>query len=289
MACEESLLRELKPFQLLDDDHRVALAKLVDVSDLPERHVLFRVGDPGETLYVVAAGEVELAIEDNVGEKIVLAIAGKGDLFGELALLDEGSRTATATTRTPAQLVEVGRDDLLRLVQQQPDAAMGLLAAVATMTRRANEVLRTRVVPNANQAVDERLTPLQRVADWIAWFSGSMSFLFLNALFFAVWIGLNTLGLNKLGLGVKQFDPFPFGLLTMIVSLEAIFLSCFVLVSQNRQAQKDRVRADVEYEVNVRAEREVSALHAKSDRLYEQLMARLRDLERKIEREPVGP
>jgi len=283
MACEESLLRELKPFQLLDDDHRVALAKLVDVSDLPERHVLFRVGDPGETLYVVAAGEVELAIEDNVGEKIVLAIAGKGDLFGELALLDEGSRTATATTRTPAQLVEVGRDDLLRLVQQQPDAAMGLLAAVATMTRRANEVLRTRVVPNANQAVDERLTPLQRVADWIAWFSGSMLFLFLNAFFFAAWIGLNTLDL-----GVERFDPFPFGLLTMIVSLEAIFLSCFVLVSQNRQAQKDRVRSDVEYEVNVRAEREIATLHAKSDRLYEQMMARLRDVEKKLGREPVG-
>ena len=283
MACEESLLRELKPFQLLDDDHRVALAKLVDVSDLPERHVLFRVGDPGETLYVVAAGEVELAIEDNVGEKIVLAIAGKGDLFGELALLDEGSRTATATTRTPAQLVEVGRDDLLRLVQQQPDAAMGLLAAVATMTRRANEVLRTRVVPNANQAVDERLTPLQRVADWIAWFSGSMLFLFLNAFVFAVWIGLNTLDL-----GVERFDPFPFGLLTMIVSLEAIFLSCFVLISQNRQSQKDRLRADVDYEVNVRAEREIATLHAKSDRLYEQVMARLRELEKKLGREAVG-
>src|SRR6185503_13906643 len=143
MACDEALLRELKPFQLLDDDHRATLAKLVDLSDLPEQRVLFRAGDPGDTLYVVASGEVELAIEDNVGEKIVLAIAGKGDLFGELALLDEGSRTATATTRTPAQLIEVGRDDLLRLVQQQPDAAMGLLAAVATMTRKANEVLRT--------------------------------------------------------------------------------------------------------------------------------------------------
>ena len=151
------------------------------------------------------------------------------------------------------------------------------------MTRRANEVLRTRVVPNANQAVDERLTPLQRVADWIAWFSGSMLFLFLNALFFAVWIGINTLNV-----GVERFDPFPFGLLTMIVSLEAIFLSCFVLVSQNRQAQKDRVRADVEYEVNVRAEREVAALHAKSDRNYEQMMVRLRDLEKKLERERVG-
>ena len=226
MACDESLLGELKPFQLLDDDHRVALAKLVDLSSLPESSVLFRAGDPGETLYVVAEGEVELSLEDNVGEKIVLAIAGKGDLFGELALLDEGSRTATATTRTPAKLVVVGRDDLLRLVQQQPDAAMGLLAAVASMTRRANEVLRTRVIPNANQAMDERLTPLQRIADWIAWFSGSMSFLFLNALFFAVWIGINTLNL-----GVTRYDPFPFGLLTMIVSLEAIFLSCFVLVS----------------------------------------------------------
>jgi uncharacterized membrane protein len=283
MACDEALLRELGPFALLDDEDRAALAQVVDLRNAGEGHVLFHSGDPGEALYVVASGEVELFLEDNVGEKIVVAVAAKGDMFGELALLDEGARSATARTRTDCQLVEVARDDLLRLVQKHPDAAMALLAAMAAMTRRTNEALRSRVVPNANEAMDERITGLQRIADAIAWFSGSMLFLFLNAGFFAVWIGLNTLDL-----GVPAFDPFPFGLLTMIVSLEAIFLSCFVLISQNRQSQKDRVRSDVEYEVNVRAEREVAALHAKSDRLYEQMMARFRDVEKRLEREAVG-
>ncbi|HXT20553.1 MAG TPA: DUF1003 domain-containing protein [Thermoanaerobaculia bacterium] len=283
MACDEALLAELRPFALLDDGHRAALARLVDLRQVGEQEVLFRSGDPGETLYVVAEGEVELSLEDNVGEKIVLATAAKGDLFGELALLDEGSRTATAVTRTPALLVEVARDDLLRLIESQPGSAVKLLAALASMTRRTNEVLRSRVLVNPNQVIEERMTVLQRIADWIAWFSGSMSFLFLNAALFAVWIGVNTLRV-----GVGHFDPFPFGLLTMIVSLEAIFLSCFVLISQNRQSQKDRLRADVDYEVNVRAEREIAALHAKSDRLYEQTMARLRDLEKRLEREAVG-
>src|SRR5687767_3634631 len=107
MACDEALLRELGPFALLDDEDRVALAQLVDLRNAGESQVLFHSGDPGEALYVVASGEVELFLEDNVGEKIVVAVAGKGDLFGELALLDEGARSATARTRTDCTLVEV--------------------------------------------------------------------------------------------------------------------------------------------------------------------------------------
>jgi uncharacterized membrane protein len=111
------------------------------------------------------------------------------------------------------------------------------------------------------------------VADWIAWFSGSMPFLALNVLWFGTWILLNTSGMAR-------FDPYPFGLLTMIVSLEAIFLSIFVLVSQNRQTAKDRVRSDVEYEINVKAELEVAHLHEKSDRLREDVLDRFAKLER---------
>jgi uncharacterized membrane protein len=283
MACPVSLLREVKLFALLDDEHRAALAQLADRSSVEADTVLFRAGDPGESLYVVAGGEVELFLEDTVGQKIVLAVAGPGDLFGELALLDEGSRTATAVARVASDLIAVEREDLLRLVQRQPEAAMALLAAMASMTRRTNEALRARGVANVNEVVEERLTPLQRVADWIARFSGSMAFLFLNAFWFLAWIAANTLDL-----GTRQFDPFPFGLLTMIVSLEAIFLSCFVLISQSRQAEKDRVRGDVEYETNVRAEREVAHLHAKVDRLYEQIGARFRDLEKRLEPERAG-
>jgi uncharacterized membrane protein len=277
MACDPDLLRDVKLFELLDDDDRAALAQAVDRERVEAQQVLFGVGDPGESLYVVKSGEVELFIKDHAGQKIVLTVAQPGDLFGELALLDSGSRTATAMALTDAELLRLDRDDLLLLVKRQPETALGLLGAIATMTRKADEELRARVVRNANEEMAEHLTGLQRIADWIAWFSGSMRFLALNGVWFLTWIAVNTLPL-----GLPHFDPFPFGLLTMIVSLEAIFLSCFVLISQNRQAEKDRVRADVEYDVNIKAELEVAQLHEKADRIYEQMMARFHQLERRL-------
>ena len=133
---------------------------------------------------------------------------------------------------------------VILLFQRRPDAALHMLAALSGITRKADELLRTRVARNVNEEIAEHTTPLLRIADWIAWFSGSMPFLLLNAAWFIIWISLNSVF-------HVEFDPFPFGLLTMIVSLEAIFLSCFVLISQNRQAQKDKVRSDIEYEVNI--------------------------------------
>jgi len=150
-----------------------------------------------------------------------------------------------------------------------------MLAAMSTMLREADDLLRSRVSRNVNEEMEEKLTPLQRIADWIAWFSGSMQFLMLNGVWFVVWIAINTLSL-----GIDQFDPFPFGLLTMIVSLEAIFLSCFVLISQNRQAAKDKIRSDIEYDVNIKAELEVAHLHEKVDRMYEQMLQKFTLLEK---------
>src|SRR5205807_5490440 len=116
---------------------------------------------------------------------------------------------------------------------------------------------------------------------WIAWFSGSMSFLMLNAIWFIAWIAINTLHL-----GLPAFDPYPFGLLTMIVSLEAIFLSCFVLISQNRQAEKDHVRSDIEYEVNIKAELEIAHLHEKTDRIYTEMLEHFIALDKRLTARP---
>jgi CRP/FNR family cyclic AMP-dependent transcriptional regulator len=227
-------------------------------------------------LYIVRDGEVELFIRDTAGQKILLAIAGNGEVFGELALLDRGPRTATAMALTDTELLELDREDLLLLFHKSPTAALRLLAAMSQMTRKADELLRTRVSRNPNEEDEEKITALQRVADWISWFSGSMQFLALNAVWFVAWIAINTLSL-----GVPQFDPYPFGLLTMIVSLEAIFLSCFVLISQNRQAEKDRVRADIEYEVNIKAELEIAHLHEKTDRIYTEMLEHFITLEKR--------
>lgn len=285
MPCDVEMLAEIKIFDLLETDDRLALSEVIDYERLPAGQTLFQAGEPGESLFIVRSGEVELFIKDTAGQRIVLNIAREGDMFGEVSLLDAGPRTATAIALTDTELLVLDRDDLLLLFQKKPDAALHMLAAMSGMTRKADQLLRTRVSRNANEEVQVHSTPLQKAADWIAWFSGSMPFLLINFVWFVTWIALNTLILPVDPVTQERgFDPFPFGLLTMIVSLEAIFLSCFVLISQNRQAEKDRVRSDIEYEVNIKAEMEVAHLHEKTDRLYEDMLARFARLEKSLEK-----
>jgi CRP/FNR family cyclic AMP-dependent transcriptional regulator len=276
MPCEPSLFENIPLFELLDEGGRQALANVVDEVKLKPGEVLFQAGEPGDSLFVVREGEVELYIKDNVGQKIVLNNAGAGDMFGELSMLDSGPRTATAVAVTDSELLLLDREDLILLFQQRPNAALHMLAAMSAMTRKADELLRTRVSRNVNEEVEEKTTPIQKVADWLAWFSGSMPFLFLHTIWFITWVSLNTIILSR------PFDEYPFGLLTMVVSLEAIFLSCFVLISANRQAEKDKVRADIEYEVNIKAELEVAHLHEKTDRIYESMLERFTKLEKSL-------
>jgi uncharacterized membrane protein len=285
MPCDVRQLAGIELFDLLDAEDRAALAEVIDTQALSAGETLFQAGQPGESLFVVRSGEVELYIKDTAGQKIVLTVARAGEMFGEMSLLDSGPRTATAIALTDAELLVLDRDDLLLLFQKRPDAALHMLAAMSRMTRKADELLRTRVSRNVNEEMPLPSTPLQKIADWIAWFSGSMQFLLINLVWFVTWITLNTLILPvDPATGERGFDPFPFGLLTMIVSLEAIFLSCFVLISQNRQAEKDRVRSDIEYEVNIKAELEVAHLHEKTDRLYEEMLARFTRLEKNLAR-----
>lgn len=275
MPCDPNFLANIKMFELLDEDDRIALAAVVDEKTVPSGETLFQAGDPGDSLFIVRQGQIELFIKDTTGQKIVLHTAEMGDMFGELAMLDSGARTATAVALTESVLLVLDREDLIMLFQRIPEAALHMLAALTGMTRKADELLRTRVSRNVNEEMEVHSTILQRIADWLAWFSGSMPFLISHTFWFIVWISLNTVIM-----GDKAFDPFPFGLLTMIVSLEAIFLACFVLISQNRQAQKDKYRADIEYEVNIKAELEVAHLHEKTDRIYEQMMAKFERLEK---------
>ncbi|MEP6636638.1 MAG: DUF1003 domain-containing protein, partial [Acidobacteriota bacterium] len=252
MPCNPGFLANIRMFELLNEDDRIALANVVDEMNVPAGHTLFQAGDPGDSLFIVRLGEIELFIKDTAGQKIVLTTAEAGDMFGELAMLDTGPRTATALALTDSEVLMLDRGDLVLLFQRKPEAALHMLAALSGLTRKADELLRTRVSRNVNEEMEVHSTFLQHIADWLAWFSGSMPFLISHTFWFMIWVSLNTFIL-----GDRAFDPFPFGLLTMIVSLEAIFLACFVLISQNRQAEKDKVRSDIEYEVNIKAELEV--------------------------------
>src|SRR5215212_5475297 len=180
MGCDVALLAGIEFFALLKEEDRQALANVVDSIKLNTGDTLFEAGEPGDSLFVVRSGSVELFIKDTVGQKIVLTTAEAGDLFGELSLLDSGPRTATAVALRETELLVLDRDDLLLLFQKRPDSALNMLAAMSSMTRKADELLRTRVSRNVNEEIEEHSTPLQRIADWIAWFSGSMPFLMVN-------------------------------------------------------------------------------------------------------------
>ena len=277
MTSDIKKLDGIPLFELLHPEDRQSVSDVVDYQQLSAGEKLFQAGEPGDSLFIVHSGQIELYIKDTAGQKIVLTIAESGDLFGELSLLDSEPRTATAVALTNSGLLVLDRDDLLLLFKKNPDTALHMLAGMGQMTRKADKLLRTRVARNVNEEMEVHSTILQRIADLLAWFSGSMPFLILHTFWFIIWVSLNTLILRD-----RAFDPFPFGLLTMIVSLEAIFLACFVLISQNRQAEKDKIRSDIEYEVNIKAELEVAHLHEKTDRIYESMLDRFGKLEKSI-------
>jgi len=277
MAVAPALLGGVALFRSMDDEERRALAAVMDLKQVRAGEVVFRQGEDGDSLLCVVEGRLETLVKDIAGQEIVIATVGTGDAVGEMSMLDGRPRSATVRCTEDARLLVLARDHLLAVLPRSPHLALDMMAEMAARARRVDDLLRSRVSRNVNEEVEAQRTAVERVADAIAAFSGSIPFLVVHATWFVLWIGWNTLA-------SPRFDPYPFGLLTMVVSLEAIFLSVFVLLSQNRQAAKDRVHSDVEYDVNVKAEMEVAALHEKLDGMQEQIIERLRRLAPSSER-----
>lgn len=278
MATTAEILGEVPFFALLDETERAALANNVDEKRITKGTAIFQQNDPGGSLFIVRSGAVEIWIKKTTGEKMVLETAHGGDFFGEISLLDGGPRTACATVMEDADLIVVDRADLDELFRLKPAAAMDLLSATGRRLRETNRLLRQAAAKDINEETEDNRSRVERAADWVTEFSGSMTFLMIHIVVFTVWIALNVVPLSSSVAG--GFDPFPFGLLTMCVSLEAIILSVLVMLSQNRQVARDRIRNDIEYQVNVSAEAKVAHLHEKVDHLHEEVLLRLATLEK---------
>jgi uncharacterized membrane protein len=289
LPTDVDILAEVPLFHHLSPDDRARLAARIDVERVRAGTQMFAHGDPGGSLYVVRAGVVELYFKNDTGERITLETVGPGQFFGEISLLDGGARTTAAEVKEDLEALVIDRGDLEELIGVSPAAAMSLLAAAGERLRTTVGLLRHTASRNPNVETEDKRTTVMRVADWISEFSGSLPFLFIHLGIFAVWIGLNVgpLGRERFG----GWDAYPFGLLTMVVSLEALILSVFVLLSQNRQVARDRVRNDIEYEVNVKAELQIAHMHEKVDNMYAAILARLdRDLTgRHVAPPPDGP
>jgi CRP/FNR family cyclic AMP-dependent transcriptional regulator len=276
MAVDPAFLANISLFQQLDDDERNVLAGAMLERPAKVGEVLFKTGDPGDSMFIVKSGKVELFVKDKAGQKIVLHVSEPGEFFGELSLLDGGSRTATGNVVEDGTLLVLDREDLQQLFRKRPDAALDMLATMGRMTRKANALLQARVSRNVNEQVEQaRDNIVMRTADWVANYSGSISFLVLHVILFTAYIVYNSLLEPP-----YSFDPFPFNFLTMTVSLEAIILSTLLLFSGNRQGARDRIRADIEYEVNLKAELEVAHLHEKTDQMHEEMLDRFARIEK---------
>jgi len=191
MGADPRLLAEVPIFSLLDEKERATLAERLDTVTIAGGSSVFERGDPGDSLYVVRSGEVEIFFKNDTGERIVLETARAGDFFGEISLLDGGARTASAVATKDVEAVVVDREDLEELIRLQPHAAMDLLAATGRRLRETNEKLRHTASRNVNEEAEDKRTTVMKAADWISEFSGSLEFLFIHVGIFFLWIVLN--------------------------------------------------------------------------------------------------
>jgi len=246
-------LKHVPLFSYMDDQEIGDIRSLMVVNTYAPGQVIMREGERGTHFYVVARGRVQFAVHDAGGHELVVDEVGPGGFFGELSMLTGEPRSVRVKALEQVTTLALEHADFFRFLEQHPLAAIDVLRTLGHRLHRTDSLLRQSVSRNVNQIVDEKLTLGQRIADVIAEFSGSITFLLFNAVFFAVWLGGNELpGLS--------FDPFPFGLLTLIVSLEAIFLSTFVMIAQNRLAAQADARAQADYEINLQAAAEIAKL-----------------------------
>ena len=265
MALDPVILNEIAHLQGLNAGEKAALAERMDLLRYPPGQIVFEYGDPGHALFMVRSGEVEIYIENKQGDKIILEVSGPGDVFGEISLLDDGPRTASVVALLETELLKLDREHFEDYVRLYTPAALNLLSAAARRLRTSSEHIRRSQIRNANDVTAEQETWLTRLAEAVPSIAGSLPSVALHALFVFSWITLNL----RLVSGVRPWDPPPFSLLADIVSLYAMLLTLFVLVSQNRQRIRDRIRSDIEFETGVNTELKIANLHEKIDQLLD--------------------
>ncbi len=264
MPAEPRLLKTIPLFTGMDDEEIAALASIMDEERFRAGHVIFNAEQRGGTLYIIQAGQVELSIMDDDHEKLIVEVLESGDFFGELSLLDGGTRSATATAMQRTDTLVLERQEFLDLMLQKPHMAQDVMVSLAKRIRRTDNLLRRRVSRDPNEIIDENETLGERVADAVAKFGGSWRFIFAFAAFLGVWVLLNVTM-------PWRWDEYPFILLNLFLSMLAAIQAPVIMMSQNRQDAKDRIRSELDYQVNLKAELGVTTLLHKADLLSEMI------------------
>jgi uncharacterized membrane protein len=263
-------LRSVPLFASLDDGAARELRNLLRVDQVASDTELFHHGDTGDAMYLIESGRVRIHIEDTFGHDVTLAELAGGDFFGEMALFDGKPRAADATVIEEARLAILSREDFLSFVHRYPDVALKMLSAVTDRLRRTDELLRQRVSRNVNEEEEARLTVADRLADTFAEFGGSWIFIAATVVLIIIWLFLNI----WLPEG-SQFDPKPYELLGLVLGVVAGIQAPIIIRSQNRQTEKDRLRADLDFQVNLKNELSLAEVLRRLDVLESERLPKL--------------
>jgi uncharacterized membrane protein len=242
-------LRQVPLFESLDDKAAKELSELLETLDCKAETFLFRTGDAGDAMYLIEHGKVRICVQAIDGHEVTLTELGRGDFFGEMALLDGQRRSADAVVAEDARLALLSREHFLSFMRSNPDVALEMLTALANRLRRTDELLRHSATRNVNVEERAQFTLADRAADIIAEFGGSWKFIISAVLFFNLWVLINTWLLAKGG-----FDPYPYLLLNCAINMLAVLQAPIILMSQNRQSHKDRLRSEIDYQINLKNE-----------------------------------
>ena len=277
MPCSPDDLQNIPLFALLDDDERAVLAMQVELRTFAARRRIWKIGDPGANAYIVKSGAVEVSVVDEDAQEVVIETATDGDVFGFASMLETTEHRTTALALEETHCIELSRDDIMVLLTRKPLAGMDMLTVLGRQLHASHELVRIRASRNANDLIEEEETRGERLADGVARFGGSWTFIILFAVILAVYTTINII------LRGKAWDPYPFILLNLFLSMLAAIQAPVIMMSQNRQDAKDRVRGELDYAVNRRSEVEIQALARKLSLVTD----KIDDLEDRL-REP-GP
>jgi CRP/FNR family transcriptional regulator, cyclic AMP receptor protein len=274
MPCSPEVLRGVPLFALLDDDEMAVLAAHVEVRTFAPRQRIYRIGDPGERAYVMVSGAVRVTTIDEDHQEVTVDEPHHGEFFGFASMLEQTPHQTTAIAMEETVCVEVDRGDIETLLQRKPLAGMDMLAVLGRQFHTAHQLVRLRSFRNPNEVIEEKETAGERVADSVASFGGSWTFIIIALVTLSIYTVVN------IALRDKAWDPYPFILLNLFLSMLAAIQAPIIMMSQNRQDKKDRVRSEMDYEVNRRAESEIQGLARK----FHLLADKIEDLEELLRR-----
>ncbi len=266
MACNPEILRDIPLFALLDNDEMAVLASQVELKTFADRQRIYKIGDPGGQAYVMVSGKVRVTTVDEDHQEVVVDEPAKGEFFGFASMLDQTPHQTAAMAIEEAVCMEVDRKDITILLERKPHAGMDLLTVLGRQFHNTQQLVRTRSFRNPNEVIESEMTAGERVADAVAKFGGSWSFIITFAVVLIVYSAINV------GLGKSAWDPYPFILLNLFLSMLAAIQAPVIMMSQNRQDTRDRLRSELDFDVNRRAEAEIKALSGKMNALGEKIV-----------------